>query len=194
VLSLATALALLPVAISARRLVKAERSLDAANTILLQTARECHEMQELRTQSQTVESRQRPAQDVIAQVNAILGDVGIPLRHFNSLTPEAEATAASAGIQGNARLLQQSVRLALQDLSPDQIGAFLVRWQSTQKIWMPTRIELTHVRGGNNAPVGSGGEAAGNRYDATILFTALYLADAPRVAQLISSSSTKERP
>jgi len=167
----------LAVAISERRLVQARGDFAAAQIALQQAAGDAQEIMDLRAARQTVESHQRPTQDVIAQVNSVLADVGIPSRALRSLAPESEGSAvASAPTAQGGRLLQQSLRLVLEDLTPEQVGAWLAQWRIAQPIWTPTRIELAHSR------IAGAGEAVnrdGNRYDATILLTALYLADEP---------------
>lgn len=178
ILSALMAAAALLIALSQRRLQQAQRGRSAAEQALIQTARDARSITELRMQSQTIETRQRPAQDVIAQVNAVLAEVGIPSTHMQSLTPEGDSTAdppASSAATGGPRLRQQSLRLTMQALSPAQIGSFLTHWQSTQSVWNATRLELMH----NNRPPPPD-SAAGNLYDATMVMTAMYLAESPR--------------
>jgi len=175
---------LLAVTISLRRLAASREALASAQTLLLQTAREAQEIVDLRSQTQTVESRQRPAQDVIAQVNLVLAEAGIPSQHFKSLTPEAEAATPAASSSAGARLFRQSVRLVLEDLHPEQIGLFLLQWRTSQPIWPVTRIELVH-----NRSRGAKDDREANQYDATILLTALYVGDAPQAPSASTSSS-----
>jgi histone deacetylase complex regulatory component SIN3 len=175
---------LLPVTISLRRLAAARESLASAQALLLQTAREAQEIVDLRSQTQTFESRQRPAQDVIAQVNLVLAEAGIPSQHFESLTPEAEAATSATSASAGARLFRQSVRLVLEDLTPEQIGLFLLQWRTSQPIWPVSRIELVH-----NRSRGTKDDRAANQYDATVLLTALYVGDAPQAPSASTSSS-----
>jgi hypothetical protein len=176
-LTMTLAFAALLVTISARRLAQAQHDLISAGSALDQTAREAREIVDLRAKEQTVESRQRPAQDVIAQVNAALAEIGIPSRHFKSLTPESGPPTLSAFNGG--RLLQQSLRLVLEDLSPQQIGSFLLQWRSSQHIWTTSRIELVHSRGPARERGARDAAIDANRYDATLVLTAFYVADAP---------------
>lgn len=85
----------------------------------------------------------RPDQDVIARVNSVLAEAGIPSDRFGGLRPESDAALPSS-TQGVSIYRRQSVRVTLNDLSVQQIGQFLSRWISNQPLWVPTRIELTH--------------------------------------------------
>lgn len=176
-LSIVVALSTLMLTLSAARHRAASAELASARAALEQTTRDAHSIIDLRNRSQTVETRQRPAQDVIAQVNAALAEVGIPSSHLRSLTPEAETSAAQAseaGLSNRQSLLKQSVRLTLAGLTPQQIGAFLVHWRSAQHIWIADRLEIVRdlTRGGSEDEDRS---SAGNRYETTIVMTALYV-------------------
>jgi hypothetical protein len=159
------------IVVTQRQLMRARQHLSDAHAALIQTARDARTIVELRSQSQTIETRQRPAQDVIAQVNAVLADLGITSAHLQSLTPEADAAIGQGTGGGPTNLRQQSLRLTLQALSPQQIGQFLQQWHAAQKIWHAARLELIHNRQ----------QPDGNLYDATIVMTAWYVADAPSV-------------
>lgn len=160
----------LMLAASARRLGSARAERRLAETALAQCLREAREIAELLGRRQTIEMRQRPAQDVIALVNAALAEVGIPSHCFKSLTPESEGagapTAPTTGDRGLGQLKQQLVRLVLEDLSPEQVGQWLAHWRSAYSIWIPIRIELVH----NRRTSGDG-----NRFDVTIQLAALYV-------------------
>ena len=133
------------------------------------------EILELRSHHERVALHERPPQDVIAQVNAALAEAGIPNSHFKGLNPESEgavepSTAGAAGTGVGYR--KQSLRLMLEDISMPELGGFLSQWRKTQQVWIVTRIELNHVRGQ---------AADSDRYDVSILLTALYIAqEAPR--------------
>ena len=85
------------------------------------------------------------------------------------LRPESDAALAGTG-DSSVAYRRQSVRVSLNDLSIGQLGAFLSQWSATQRLWTPTRIELTHARSRQGS----------DHYDATILITATYLADGER--------------
>ena len=190
-LAVLVAVSALLIAIGLQRLQRADRQLEAAHSALKQTQRDADTITDLRARSQTIETRQRPAQDVIALINAVLAEVGIPSTHLQSLTPESEGAAVGgpASNMSQARLLQQSLRLTLQNLAPHQIGSFLTQWHASQQVWNAARLELVHNRTHQDTPDPKSGKSAeGNRYDVTVLLTALYLADGS------ASNQAQERP
>ena len=175
-LSIVAALSALMITLCASRLRTASAEVASARWAMEQTTRDAQSIVDLRNRSQTVETRQRPAQDIIAQVNAALAEVGIPSSHLRSLTPEAETSAAQAGESGLSSrlpLLKQSVRVTLAGLSPQQIGAFLVHWRSAQHIWIADRLEIVRDRSSRSEEEER--SLAGNRYETTIVMTALYV-------------------
>ena len=175
-LSIVAALSALMITLCASRLRTASAEVASARRALEQTTRDAQSIIELRHRSQTIETRQRPTQDIIAQVNAALAEVGIPSSHLRSLTPEAETSAAQAGESGLSSrlpLLKQSVRVTLAGLSPQQIGAFLVHWRSAQHIWIADRLEIVRDRSSRSEEEER--SLAGNRYETTIVMTALYV-------------------
>ncbi len=193
-LTMVIALSTLMLTISSARHRTANAELASARAALQQTTRDAQSIIDLRSRSQTVETRQRPAQDVIAQVNAALAEVGIPSSHLRSLTPEAETSAAPSSESGRSNrpsLLKQSVRLTLAGLTPQQIGAFLVHWRSAQHIWITDRLEI--VRDRSNRSELEDRSLAGNRYETTIVMTALYVAP-PSTATQGAPSHPPSRP
>jgi hypothetical protein len=161
-------LAVVMITLSAKKLGAAQAQLQAAQSALQRLSREAQEVLELRGREQRVELRQRPQQDVIAQVNAVLAEVGIPSRNLRSLSPESDSQVASAAT--TTKLKRQSLRLVLENLSLQEIGGFLIKWRSSQQIWTTTRIELTHIRGQEQ-------DANDDHYDATLVISALYVED-----------------
>lgn len=167
--------AAVPIGLSWQRLAHAQGSLRAAQDSLERLSQDAKELLELGSRQEQISLQQRPAQDVIALVNAVLAEIGLPARHLRSLTPESDGAldAGSAGASGHAdeaKIRRQSLRLTLENLNVRDLGAFLARWRSSQSVWTATRIELTHVR--SAASTASLDE---NRYDASILISALYL-------------------
>ena len=159
----------LPLVISANRLAEARSQLAGSRSSLVRIADSAQRIVELRGTKQRIAEHKRPEQDVIARVSAALAQAGIAAEHFGGLRPESDAALAGTGHTGVA-YRRQSVRVSLNDLSIAQLGAFLSEWSATQRLWTPTRIELTHARSREGA----------DRYDATILITATYLADGER--------------
>ncbi len=159
----------LPLAISANRVAGARSELTAARSSLVRIADSAQHIVDLRGEQERIAEHKRPEQDVIARVNTTLAETGIPPEHFGGLRPESDAALAGSGHTPIA-YRRQSVRVSLNDLSIAQLGAFLSQWSATQQLWTPTRIELTHARSRQSS----------DRYDATILITATYLADGER--------------
>lgn len=163
-----------PLGISGQRLFDAEARVRTAEVGFQQANRDAGELLDLRSRQERISLQQRPPQDVIALVNAVLAEIGLPAKHLRSLTPESDGTLdgnAGSPEARQANIRRQSLRLTLENLNVQDLGAFLTRWRRAQTIWTVTRIELTHVRPG----VGTGGTAEDNRYDASILISALYL-------------------
>jgi hypothetical protein len=61
---------------------------------------------------------------------------------------------------------RQALAISLGRLTIPQLGEFLAQWNAAQRLWTPTRIELTHVRDTTGPGL----------YDAKTLMTAIYLA------------------
>ncbi len=159
----------LPLAISANRLGTAHSELAVGRSSLVRIADSAQRIVDLRGAKQRIAEHKRPEQDVIARVSAALAEAGIAAKHFGGLRPESDAALAGSGHTPVA-YRRQSVRVSLNDLSITQLGAFLSQWSATQQLWTPTRIDLTHARSRQGS----------DRYDATILITATYLADGER--------------
>lgn len=163
-IALAIGMIMLPMAVAGKRWTNASEAHASAQSAFAATVRDVNEIHELRSQQQRVEHRQRPEEHVLAQVNAVLADAGIPSRRLQSLRPEADV--ALPGTDGAYR--RQSVQLSFQDLTLMDLGRFLVRWRDSQHIWTPQRIELTKRQGARSSD---------DAYDATILISAIYLAE-----------------
>ena len=170
-ISLSLIIAAVPIMLSAARLANAQSQLDGAHARLRQTITVAQRIVELRSAQQTVGEQKRPDQDVIARVNAVLAEAGIPSNQFGGLRPESDAALPNANAGGVA-YKRQSVRITLNDLSVIQIGAFLSKWTESQPLWIPTRVELTHVRSGN--------DQTSNLYTLNLLLSAIYVAHEER--------------
>jgi Sec-independent protein translocase protein TatA len=172
------------VTLGAQRLGEVRSQVQSAQSALNQLTRDAEEVLELRGRQQRVELRQRPQQDVIAQVNAVLAEVGIPGRNLRSLSPESDThvTAANSG-SSQSKLKRQTLRLVLENLSIQEIGTFLLKWRSSQQVWTVTRIELTHARGQDSKD---------DHYDAALVISALYVEDTPAPAPAPESDSSSQ--
>ena len=152
--------------VGAGRVRAAEARLDSASMRLELATQKARELADLSGKQQRVATRERPRQDVLALLNSVMAEAGVPSSSFRSLEVEADVavrlgTGAEAG-----RYRRQSLSLLLEKLSPAQLGTFLEIWQGRQGLWIPTRFELTHV---------SDPRGPQNLYSARILVTATYL-------------------
>ena len=138
---------------------------DAARELqfLEQTAADLREWSELKAQREIVSAVKRPTQDVIAQVNAVLRDAGIPTERLKGLEPESDVALAG-------RYRTQTIRLALEKVGLREVGSFLAEWRAARTAWTPRSIELTQV-------VDKFGASGG--LDARLVIAATYLSDAP---------------
>ena len=128
-----------------------------------------HSIERLRSLQERVAERKRPEQDVIARINTVLDEAGLPARHFSSVRPESDSAMPGQGTEGTGGTYRrQTLRVSLQDLTVRELGAFLSHWQSAQPLWTPSRIEINHARANR---------AETDRYDAVILITATYVAE-----------------
>lgn len=164
---------LLALAASGRRLARAEERAASAGARLDLARAQAAEIRDLRGRRERVESRERPKQDVIAQLNAALAEVGIRSDALTELEPLSDAAVARPGERTTA-YRRQSVSATLEGLTARQIGAFLGEWRTSQPAWVPTRVELYHVK---NQP-----EPA-LLYSARLVLTAVHVADEPALEQ-----------
>ncbi|MEQ8764774.1 MAG: hypothetical protein RL885_12660 [Planctomycetota bacterium] len=131
------------VSVSWKRLQEADREYDATRSRLERTHQQEAEIRALRERDERVADQERPPQDVIALVSAILPEVGIAGDRLRDVQPE---TSLVAGRSKQSRYRTQSVGFTLDRLTPEEIGGFLCEWRQRQRIWIPSRIELVHVR------------------------------------------------
>ena len=126
----------------------------------------------LRVKQQRIARRQKPPKDVIAQVNSVLAEAGLPRDRFRALTPQSDApvVGSSGTVSGEGDLYRrQTLSLSLQSMTAGELGRFLTQWRDSQAIWTPTQIELSHRRRGR-------GDHEQNSYDVTVVLSALYVA------------------
>jgi len=150
------------VALRAMALAQAEGDVAAERDALDRTAADLREWASLRDERAVVAETKRPTQDVIAQVNAVLRDAGIPTERLKNLEPEADVALAG-------RYRTQTLRFSLEHLS----RSFLATWRAAKTVWRPRSLELTHV---NSAADKDGGSLG---FDARVVIAATYLSDAP---------------
>jgi len=153
------------VALRAMALAQAEGDVAAERDALDRTAADLREWASLRDERAVVAETKRPTQDVIAQVNAVLRDAGIPTERLKNLEPEADVALAG-------RYRTQTLRFSLEHLSLRDVGSFLAAWRAAKTVWTPRSLELTHV---NSAADKDGGSLG---FDARVVIAATYLSDA----------------
>ena len=167
-LAILLATGLLAIALQANRRGTAQQRAASAHAELQRVQTQVREVTALQQQRELVSPHQRPTRDVLAQVNAILAEAGIPSTQFRSLEQESDTALATSAGSVAERYRRQSLRLALQSLTPGQLGAFLHEWRNRPSVWTTTRIELTHTRGNRSDS---------DRYDVQLRVAAVYLSD-----------------
>jgi len=148
-----------------QRLFNVRFEVQRAEARLEQVELDARRIVELRDLREVAALGERPKEDVIARVNAALGDAGLPLRHFGDLREESDARLANAGDVGYRK---QSLSLSLNELTVPDLGAFLQAWRRADTPWTITRLTLTHPR--------SRGERL-DRYEVSLILSALYVGD-----------------
>ncbi|MEW6741423.1 MAG: hypothetical protein AB1486_01585 [Planctomycetota bacterium] len=173
---------LLPIALVAlvlaqgeRRYASVRRQLEAAASTLRQTRQQAAEVMSLRQREERVSLRERPRQDVIALVNEVLAEAGIPSGRLTGIEPESDvALGGSAG--GKSPYRQQTLALELERLTLPEVGRFLALLRERQKMWSVTRIELS--REGRLA-AGQGAATEPSLLGMRLLLSAVYVSSTP---------------
>jgi hypothetical protein len=172
------------ITLGAVRSLKATRQEHQQLTRQLQTTiDQGREIHRLRGQSQQVALRERPTEDVLAQVHLVLAEAGLPGQVFRSLSPQTAGAALSSPTSpGSTPLREQVMRLTLQDLTPADVGRYLTEWKRHQPLWKIVGIELIRQRDRAGADA--------NSYDAIIRISSSYLADQPLVQNTPSGGAS----
>ena len=126
----------------------------------------------------------KPGDDVIQLTGRVMESATIPAARLRSVQPQSDSAVQN---DRDGRRLA-TVRLSLEPLTVQELGAFLSAWRSSQQVWSVARIELS-------AMVGGGARVQG-QYRASITVSATYIDDAPPPAQLMprESSATTDTP
>jgi hypothetical protein len=140
------------------RAARASNSLDVAQDGWNKLVAEADEVASLRARNPTASWAEHDASAVLARVNAVLADAGVRAEQFGRLAPDAAGNARSKA----GPVKRQAMRLALNDLSCVELGAFLSLWREREPLWVPTRIELARAR-----------EEEAKRVDCAIVLTTL---------------------
>ena len=147
VLALLASLAALLVAVQTKRLADARHQYDSRRADLDRVVEESREIVRLRNEGEKVSLRERPANDVLAQVNAILVESGIPTSRLTEFRPESDMPLPDVARGPNDPLWhRQSIVLHFNELTMTDLGSFLSRFGGTQELWSPTRIEIIQPR------------------------------------------------
>lgn len=129
------------------------------------------ELNQLRSQAETVSWSKRPTQSLLADVNAALVEAGIPTDRLQQLSEDGTTNLTSGSNStsqsANLRLQQQAVTVSLDGVDLPRVGSFLTGWQARQSPWKPIRLELSHHRDPKTVDL----------YDLRIALAATYVAD-----------------
>lgn len=115
--TLALALAALPVAFSARRARAALQDAAASQVTLASTTHQAARVVDLRARKQRVAEQKRPEQDLIGHVGEALAEAGVPSACFGGVSPEADGVVTGADARAEVDYRQQSVRVTLERMS-----------------------------------------------------------------------------
>jgi hypothetical protein len=153
------------VAMAGHRLVAAGRRVGGARDDWFRTHATAQEILSLRARAERIAPSPRPERDIIARVNSILADLGMPgSRHFGGLAADDRSEASAPGLSAFRR---QTLRLSLRDVSPLQLGRFLAAWRRDEPLLKPVRIEIAHRREDASET---------NRYEVSLALAAIHLA------------------
>ena len=150
---------------TATRIARAQAAVDAAESARAALESQAREVLELRTKRARLELRERPKQDVIAQVSAALVEAGLPASALRELEREGDVPVADGG---STRLRRQSLRLSLEPMGLEPFGAFLAAFRRAQPAWVPARVDLAHAKG----------TARADAFLPRIVLSALYVGEA----------------
>lgn len=158
-------------ALGMKQIAAAQAAVVRAEVALEQTVRDAVEVLELRLREERIAARPRPQEHLIAQVNVVLAEVGIPSRQLRSVQPESDTAVTlenseTSRVAGENGLRRQSVAISLQQLTVAALGDLLLRWREAHPTWTTSRIELLKHRGDSAAT-----------FDVTIVVSATYLGE-----------------
>lgn len=176
-LAIALAASLLLGAVGGHRLRAAAGRARAAEAQLAQVRADAGRVLTLRTRAQTVAAGEQPRQDVFRRVNWVLATAGLDRVRAQSVSPGGDQALDGDASGGPARRVQ-TVRIVLEPISLDELGAFLARWRNDQALWTVTGVDLAAA----NARDGG--------YRAALTAAAVYVPASPATAPPNSPPST----
>jgi hypothetical protein len=148
------------------RVGAAQQRASAAQQRLEDVTSKAERILALRALEQRVATSERPQQDVISRINGTLAEVGIATSKLTRLEMESDLALPTHDAASAGTYRQQALRFGIERVTVEQAGAFLAAWRQEQRLWLPTRIELSHVRGA----------VPPDLYDVGVQVTATYLA------------------
>lgn len=141
---LTLAAALLVVAVGAQRLRAAEARAHGAEAQFAQVKSDAERVLALRARVQTVAVGEQPQQDVFRRVNECLVEAGLAHVRVQSVNPGGDQS-----LDGTRRV--QTVRVVLEPLTLNELGALLERWRRDQALWTVTGVDLAATSGAYRA-------------------------------------------
>ncbi|MFG0243485.1 MAG: hypothetical protein ACF8R9_11935 [Phycisphaerales bacterium JB054] len=151
--TLSLAAALLVIAAGARQEAAARARAHGAEAQFAKVKADASQVLALRSKSQTVAAGEQPQQDVFRRVNETLAAAGLAHVRVQSVNPGGDQS-----LDGARRV--QTVRIVLEPLTLDELGALLGRWRRDQAPWTVTGVDLA---------------AKGGTYRATLTASAVYV-------------------
>lgn len=126
----------------------------------------------------------RPDQDVIQLANGVLSTAGLPAGRLRTVAPEHDRAIADDRDGRRAA----TVRLVVEPLTVQELGALLASWRSSQQVWSVARIDLIAMSRGESGASGAG--RSSGQYRASITVTATYIDEAAPPTSPVPPSST----
>ncbi len=159
------AVCLLLIAVSTSNLRTAGTAADAAAARFTQVSSDAERVRVLRGRSQTIAAGEQPEQDIFRRVNETLAAAGLARTRVQSVNPAGDRALDTDSAGGAARRIQ-TVRVVLEPITLDELGAFLDRWRQDQALWTITGIDCS-IASSRGVSVGS--------YRAALTASAVYI-------------------
>ena len=144
---LAAAAALAIVAWRGTALAAAARHASAAREQLAEVTQQAQEVLDLRAKRPTTGMGPKPADDLTKLVTATMKDVGIAPERLRSISPDTESTLPSDPLWPGVTRRRQTARVAIEPMSPGELGVLLRAWQRGQSVWSVTVVDLSKLGG-----------------------------------------------
>lgn len=152
---LAAAAALALVAWRGSALGSASRRASAARDQLAEVTQQAQEVLDLRAKRPTTGMGPKPADDLTKLVTATMKDAGIAPERLRSVSPDTESTLPPDPLWPGVTRRRQTARVAIEPMTPGELGVLLRAWQRGQSVWSVTVMDLSKLGG----PAGGGADA-----------------------------------